>query len=235
MLVIPSIDVDAGKSRVVFWPGAATGAGVPTDRPAAIAERFVALGARVIHLVDLDGARAGTPRNLEAISAVAARVAVPLQVAGGLEDPDAIRLAFASGATRAVVSMGIADRPDVLRACLAVAGGWLAVGLDPRPERLAEFPWTRTWTRPPSLDVLVDELVAMGVARFVLSHGGASPDPATIARLTERRDADILIAGGVTDIAGITRLRDAGVTAVILGEALLSGRIDYTAAMEAAA
>jgi phosphoribosylformimino-5-aminoimidazole carboxamide ribotide isomerase len=233
VLIIPSIDVDAGRSRVVYWPGAATGAGAPTDRPDRIAERFVALGARVIHLVDLDGARAGAPRNLEAVAAVASRVAVPLQVAGGMEDPDAIRLAFASGATRAVVSMGIADRPDVLRECLAVAGSWLAVGLDPRPERLAEFPWTRT--RPHSLDVLVDELVGLGVARFVLTHGGASPDTATIARLTERRDADILIAGGVTDLAGIARLRDAGVTAVILGEALLSGRIDFTAAKEAAA
>ena len=233
MLIIPSIDVDAGRSRVVYWPGAATGAGTPTDRPDRIAERFVALGARVIHLVDLDGARAGAPRNLAAVAAVASRVAVPLQVAGGMEDPDAIRLAFASGATRAVVSMGIADRPDVLRECLAVAGSWLAVGLDPRPERLAEFPWTRT--RPHSLDALVDELVGLGVVRFVLTHGGASPDTATIARLTERRDADILIAGGVTDLAGIARLRDAGVTAVILGEALLSGRIDYTAAKEAAA
>jgi phosphoribosylformimino-5-aminoimidazole carboxamide ribotide isomerase len=233
VLVIPSIDVDAGRSRVVCWPGAATGAAAPTDRPDRIAERFVALGARVIHLVHLEGARAGAPRNLEAVAAVASRVAVPLQVAGGMEDPDAIRLAFASGATRAVVSMGIADRPDVLRDCLAVAGDWLGIGLDPRPERLAEFPWTRT--RPPSLGALVDELVGMGVARFVLSHGGASPDPATIARLTERRDADILIAGGVTDLAGITRLRDAGVTAVILGEALLSGRIDFTAAKEAAA
>ena len=233
MLVIPSIDVAAGRSRVVSWPGAAAGAGVPTDRPERVAERFVALGARVIHVVDLDGARAGAPRNLETLSAIASRVAVPLQVAGGLEDPDAIRLAFASGATRVVLSMGVADRPDVLRACLAVAGDWLAIGLDPRPERLAEFRWQRT--RPPSFDTLVDELVGMGVARFVVSHGGASPDPATVARLTERRDADILVAGGITDLTGIARLRDAGVTAVILGEVLLSGRIDYTAAREIAA
>lgn len=233
MLVIPSIDVDAGRSRVVYWPGAATGAGAPTDRPDRIAERFVALGARVIHLVDLDGARAGQPRNLEAISAIASRVAVPLQVAGGLEDPDAIRLVFASGATRVVLSMGVADRPTVLRECLAVAGDWLAIGLDPRPERLAEFPWGRS--RPPSLDALVDELVALGVSRFVLAHGGASPDAATLRRLTERRDADILVAGGVSDLAGIARLRDAGVTGVILGEALLSGRIDFTAAKETAA
>ena len=82
MLVIPSIDVAGGRSRLVHWPGAATGEGSPTDRPERIAERFVAQGARQIHLVDLDGARAGKPENLDAIGRVAARVGVPLQVAG---------------------------------------------------------------------------------------------------------------------------------------------------------
>ena len=71
---------------------------------------------------------------------MAARVAVPLQVAGGVDSPEGIRLAFAAGATRVVLTTAIADRPDDLRACLAVAGDWLAVGLDPRPERLAAFP-----------------------------------------------------------------------------------------------
>ena len=77
MQVIPSIDLDRGRSRVVFWPGASTGVGAPTDRPDRIAERFVELGARVVHVVDFDGARAGTPGNLEAIGAIASRVAVP--------------------------------------------------------------------------------------------------------------------------------------------------------------
>ena len=78
MQVIPAIDLDGGRSRVVYWPGAGTGEGAPTDRPDRIAERFVALGARLIHLVDFDGARSGTPGNLDAIGAVASRVAVPL-------------------------------------------------------------------------------------------------------------------------------------------------------------
>src|SRR5688572_33481254 len=103
MQVLPAIDLERGRSRIVFWPGAGTGEGTPTDRPDRIAERFVALGAPIIHLVDFDGARAGTPGNLEAIAAVARRVAIPIQVAGGLEGADAIRLAFAAGATRVVL------------------------------------------------------------------------------------------------------------------------------------
>jgi phosphoribosylformimino-5-aminoimidazole carboxamide ribotide isomerase len=231
--VIPSIDLEGGRSRVVYWPGASTGIGAPTDRPDRIAERFVAQGARLIHLVDFEGARSGIPANLDALGAVASRVAVPLQVAGGVDTADGIRLAFAAGATRVVLTTAIADRPDDLQACLAVAGDWLAVGLDPRPERLAAFPWRRP--APPTLDSLVGELVGAGVVRFVLTHGRAEPDLELTRSLVRSYDAEILVAGGVHDLDAIRRLRDTGAAGVILGETLLSGAIDYPVALEAAA
>jgi phosphoribosylformimino-5-aminoimidazole carboxamide ribotide isomerase len=233
VLVIPAIDLENGRSRIVYWPGAAAGLGAPTDRPDRIAERFVALGARLIHVVDFAGARAGAPAELDVIGSIASRIAVPLQLAGGIDSADAIRLAFAAGATRVVLGTGITDRPDELRACIEVAGDWLAVGLDPRPERLAAFPWNRS--SPPTVDTLVAELVGAGVGRFVLSHGGAEPDLDRMRSLVRSYDAEILVAGGVRDLDGLLRLRDTGVTGVILGEALLSGAIDYPAALEAAA
>ncbi len=233
MLVIPSLDLSAGRSRIVSWPGAAAGVGSPTDRPETIAARFVEQGARLIHLVDFDGAQLGRPANLDAIGRIAARVAVPLQLAGGLDGPDQIRLAFAAGATRAVVPMGMADDHATLQECLAVAGDWLAVGLDPRPDRLAEFPWRGG--RRPTVDEVASGLVGLGVRRLVLSHGGAEPDAALIGRLVRDLDLEVLVAGGVIDLAGIRRLREAGAAGVILGEALLTGRIEYPAAMEAAA
>lgn len=218
---------------MVFWPGASTGVGAPTDRPDRIAEQFVAQGARVLHLVDFDGARTGKPANLEAIGAIASRVAVPIQLAGGLEGADQIRLAFAAGATRVVLAMSIAAEPALLRSCLDVAGDWLAVGLDPRAERLAAFPWPGRAT--PSLAGLVEELSGQGVRRFVLSHGGASPDAVSLRTLIQAHDAEITVAGGVGDVEGIRRLRDIGVAGIILGQALLSGAIDFPAALEAAA
>lgn len=233
MLVIPAIDLEKGRSRVVFWPGAAAGIGAPTDRPERIATRFVELGARLLHVVDFDGARAGSPVNVEAIGAIASRVAVPIQVAGGVDGADQIRLAFAAGATRAVLGMAIADDPPVLRECLAVAGDWLAVGLDPRPERLAAFPWRRA--APPTLPELVGELAGAGVRRVVLGHGGGRPDADLLSSLVRTYDVEVLVAGGAADLDAIRRLRDAGVAGVILGEALLSGSIDYSAAVEAAA
>ena len=233
MQVIPAIDLAGGRSRVVYWPGAATGVGAPTDRPERIAEQFVAHGARLIHLVDFDGAVSGAPANLDAVGAIASRSAVPLQLAGGVDTPEAIQLAFAAGATRVVLTTAIADRPDDLRACLAVAGDWLAVGLDPRPERLAAFPWRRP--APPTVEGLVEELVGAGVRRLVLTHGGTSPDHERVRSLVRSYDAEILVAGGVRDLDGVRRVRETGVAGVILGEALLSGAIDLPAALEAAA
>jgi phosphoribosylformimino-5-aminoimidazole carboxamide ribotide isomerase len=231
--VIPSIDLEKGRSRVVFWPGASSGLGAPTDRPERIAERFVELGARAIHVVDFDAARSGSPANLEAIGAIASRIAVPIQLAGGLEGADRIRLAFAAGATRVVLAMSVVDEPATLAECLSVAGDWLAVGLDPRPERFAAFPWRRA--AAPTFDGVVEELVARGVRRFVLAHGGTEPDAALLGDLTRRHDADFLVAGGATNVAGVRRLRDLGVAGIILGEALLSGAIDFGEALEAAA
>ena len=233
MQVIPAIDLERGRSRVVFWPGVASGVGAPTDRPDRIAEHFVSLGAPLIHLVDFDGARAGAPANLDAVGAIAARVATPLQLAGGVDTPDGIRLAFAAGATRVLVGLAVADDAAALRACLAVAGDWLAVGLDARAERLAAFPWRRP--RVPTLRELTDELASAGVARLVLSHGGGAEEVAALADLARTVEVELLVAGGIGDLEGVRRLRDAGIGGIILGEALLTGAIDYTAAREAAA
>jgi phosphoribosylformimino-5-aminoimidazole carboxamide ribotide isomerase len=233
LLVIPAIDVEKARSRVVFWPGVSTGIGAPTDRPERIAEHFVGAGAPLIHVIDFDGARTGAPVNTDVIGAIAARIATPLQLAGGLDSPEAIRVAFAAGATRVVVSLAVADDPELLRACLEVAGDWLAVGLDARPDRLAAFRWHRA--SPPTLSELVAELAGRGIRRFVLGHATGESEISGIASITRTVDADLLVAGGVLDLDGVRRVRDTGAAGIILGEALLSGAIDYQTAREAAA
>jgi phosphoribosylformimino-5-aminoimidazole carboxamide ribotide isomerase len=233
VLIVPSIDLEKGRSRVVFWPGASAGVGAPTDRPDVIASRFVELGAKLVHVVDFDGARAGSPANLEAIGAIASRVAVPLQVAGGVDGPDQIRLAFAAGATRVVVGMALVDQPEVLRECLAVAGDWLAVGLDGRPDRLAAFPWRRSTA--PTLEELAGELVGRGVRRVVVSHAGDGSALDALGPLIRNHRLEVQVAGGINAVADIRRLREAGIAGIILGEALLSGALDFTTAAEAAA
>jgi phosphoribosylformimino-5-aminoimidazole carboxamide ribotide isomerase len=233
MEIVPSLDLAGGRSRLVFWPGAATGSGTPTDRPERIARHFVEAGALMLHLVDIDGAKRGAPANTAAVQAVARAVAVPLQLAGGVDGPEQIELAFAAGATRVVVPLWLwAESPARLRECLRIAGHWLAVGLDARAERLAEFGWPDR--RTPTLDELVARLSSEGVQRVVLSHGGARPDVTALARLAAEHDVELQVAGGVTDIAVVGELADAGVDAVILGESLLNGSIDFNAALAVA-
>jgi phosphoribosylformimino-5-aminoimidazole carboxamide ribotide isomerase len=231
--VIPAIDVERGRSRIVFWPGVSTGIGAPTDRPERIAEHFVSLDAPLVHIVDFDGARRGSPVNTDGIGAIASCIATPLQLAGGLDSPEAIQVAFAAGATRVVASLALADDPGLLRACVDVAGDWLAIGLDARADRLAAFPWHRP--SPPALSDLVSELAGRGVRRFVLGHATGETEIAQLAALAGSADVDLLVAGGVTDLEALRRVRDAGAAGIILGEALLSGAIDYQTAREAAA
>jgi phosphoribosylformimino-5-aminoimidazole carboxamide ribotide isomerase len=223
--LVPSIDLANGRSRLVFWPGASAGTGVPTDKPEKIAVAFVAMGAPMIHLVDLDGARQGVPVNTAAIAAVARDVAVPLQLAGGVDGPRQIELAFAAGATRVVVPVWIAaESLEGLRECLRIAGDWLSVGLDARDERLAEYPWKGA---APTLDELAGTLADVGVARLVVSHWTADDLP-RLAAIKARHAISVQLAGGVSEPAQIDAAAAAGIDTLILGEALLSGAIEYS-------
>ena len=134
----------------------------------------------------------------------------------------------------------------------ASSPGWPSRTIRPRcatasRSRATGWPWASTrgridWRhsrgagpRIPTLGELADELVGQGVARLVLSHGGGAEELAALADLARSVRVELLVAGGVRDLDGVRRLRDAGVGGIILGEALLSGAIDYTAAREAAA
>jgi phosphoribosylformimino-5-aminoimidazole carboxamide ribotide isomerase len=229
MQLIPSIDLRAGRSRLVFWPGASSGTGTPTDRPDRIARHFVEVGAPAVHLVDLDGATRGVPVATDAIAAVARAVAVPLQLAGGADGPEQIELAFAAGATRVVVPVWrVVESPEALAGCLRVAGDWLAIGVDGRAERLADYPWRH---RPaPTLDELIGGLLDGGVRRIVLSHWQGA-GLAGLVRVVESRRAELQLAGGVNDLDSLRELRNSGISAVILGEVLFNGSIDYGAAL----
>jgi phosphoribosylformimino-5-aminoimidazole carboxamide ribotide isomerase len=223
--LVPSIDLSAGRSRLVFWPGAASGTGTPTDRPERIAAAFVAMGAPMIHLVDLDGAKQGVPVNTAAIAAVAREVAVPLQLAGGVDGPRQIELAFAAGATRVVVPVWIAaESLDDLRACVKAAGDWLSVGIDARDEQMRSYPWPGGAV--PTLDELAGTLVAEGVRRLVVSHWTQGDLP-RLSAMAAGHDLALQLAGGITEPGQIDAVAAAGIDTLILGEALLSGTIEF--------
>ena len=223
MQIIPAIDLERGRSRVVYWPGASTGIGAPTDRPERIAEQFVARGARLIHLVDFDGAKrpAGEPRG-RGCDRGAGRGAHP--VGGRSETADGIRLAFAAGATRVVTSIAIVDdRPDSAEA-LEVAG---LARRRHRPEAGADRRLSVAARRDADPGRRRRGAGRSGVTRLVLAHGGQAPDPAILGPIAARGDIDVLVAGGATDLDGIRRLRDAGIAASSSGRPCSPGRSTF--------
>jgi phosphoribosylformimino-5-aminoimidazole carboxamide ribotide isomerase len=224
VLLVPSLDLTAGRSRLVYWPGASSGTGTPTDRPERIAAAFVGMGATMLHLVDLDGAKQGVPVNTAAIGAISRGVAVPLQLAGGVDGPEQIELAFAAGATRVVVPLWLAaESLDRLRDCLRVASDWLAVGVDARAERLREYPWPGA---APTFAELAAILAGEGVRRIVVSHWQVADLP-LLSDIVRSHDLEVQLAGGALDLATVDAAAAAGIDAMILGEALFSGAIDY--------
>jgi phosphoribosylformimino-5-aminoimidazole carboxamide ribotide isomerase len=227
MQIVPSIDLQTGRSRLVFWPGASSGVGTATDKPERIAQHFVGAGARMLHLVDIDGAKQGAPANTDVIQRISRTVAIPLQLAGGVDGPRQIELAFASGATRVVMPLwAVAESVDNLRECLAIAGDWLAVGIDARSDRLAEYPWHGP---TPTIETLCAMLASEGVHRLVVSHW-TRPDLPRIAQMAAANEIEVQLAGGASEMADVEAARAAGINAIILGEALFSGAVDFTAA-----
>jgi phosphoribosylformimino-5-aminoimidazole carboxamide ribotide isomerase len=225
--IVPSIDIQTGRSRLVFWPGASSGVGTATDKPERIAQHFVGAGARMLHLVDIDGAQKGAPANTEVIQRISRTVAVPLQLAGGVDGPRQIELAFACGATRVVVPLwAVAESVDNLRECLSAAGDWMSVGIDARADRLAEYPWHGP---TPTIESLCAMLASEGVRKLVVSHWTRT-DLARIAALSADSDIEIQLAGGASEMADVEAARAAGINSLILGEALFSGAIDFAAA-----
>ena len=205
----------AGRSRIVFWPGAVDrrSARRPTG-PERIAERFVGAG-RAAHPPRRLRRRPGRrSRSTSRPSAqVAARVAVPLQLAGGHRGRRP-RSGWRSPPARPASSCRWPSptSPTLLRGCLAVAGDWLAVGLDPRPERLAAFPWQRA--APPTLDG-----AGRRAGRTAASGGSCCPTAApgrTWPRSAAWRGPSTPRSSSPAASAtwtAIRRLRDAGVAA----------------------
>ncbi len=229
MQIVPSIDLKAGRSRLVFWPGASSGSGTATDRPEKIAQHFVSVGAKMLHLVDLDGAQRGAPVNTDVIQRISRSVAVPLQLAGGIDGPRQIELAFACGATRVVVPQWVvAESVQTLRDCLTVARDWLAIGIDARADSLADHSWHGP---QPTFEALVDMLAGEGVRRLVISHWTPADLP-RISGLATGHDIEVQLAGGAAEPAAVDAARAAGVNGLILGEALFSGAIDFGAAQD---
>jgi len=225
---------------VRLWRGEMDRATVYGSDPAAAARTFEAEGAQIIHVVDLDGAIAGAPRNLESIRAIRAAVGCGLDVSGGLRTADSVRAAIAAGANYVSIGSAAMLDPSMLADACREHPGRVFGSLDVREGRLAIKGWRET------SQLIVAEALerfqAAGIAAIILtdiSRDGTQTGVSvemyeTVARSSE---TPVIASGGVArldDVVALSKLFQRGLVGVITGRALYEGRFTLAQAIAAA-
>jgi len=247
LILYPAIDIRGGRAVRLVQGNYSREVTFDAD-PLDAAARWVAQGARALHVVDLDGARVGAPRNLDHAERIAAAAAVPVQVGGGLRDADAVEAALATGAERVVLGTAAIAEPALVEALVREYGGSrIVVAADSRRGRVA----VEGWERESALGAaeVVAELGDRGVGTFLFTPvevdgtlgGPAVEELREVAEVVREAGAALLYSGGVGGLEDLRTLAGLGLPAlagVIVGRALYEGRFTVAegqAALDSAA
>jgi phosphoribosylformimino-5-aminoimidazole carboxamide ribotide isomerase len=236
--VIPSIDLKGGQV-VRLLHGDMNRVTVYGGDPGAVACRFEAAGAELIHIVDLDGAIAGAPRNVEAVAQIRASVKCAIDVSGGLRTIEAVRAMFAGGADRVSIGSAALLDPALVRRACAEFSGRVFGSLDIRDGRLAVKGWVETSQL--TLVEAADRFRAAGVAAAIVTDiardgAQAGVDADRMAEIARAVRLPVIASGGVASLDDIRTLRtrfEIGVVGVVLGRALYEGNFTLAEAIEA--
>ena len=237
MIIIPAIDLRDGRC-VRLREGRSDRETVFGDDPVAMALRWVSLGATRLHVVDLDGAFAGTPRQTALVAKIVAAVApVPVEMGGGLRDATAVEAALDTGVRWAVVGTRAALDAGFLGEVCRRHPGRIIVAVDARGARVAVKGWTEI-----SAETVVDvgarareagaaALLYTDISRDGMEQGPNVDDTAALARAI---DMPVLASGGVATVDDLRRLAAIpGVVGTVVGRALYTGAIDLREALAA--
>ena len=238
MILFPAIDIRDGKA-VRLVQGDYEQETRYEDDPVVAARRWVDGGARWLHVVDLDGARAGEPVNLEHVRRIVAAVNVPVQLGGGLRDSKKVEEAISSGAERVVLGTAAVRDPDLAGAIAAAHGDRVVASVDSRSGKVA----AEGWTERTDLDTteVIAELVRRGLRRFVYTPVDVDglmegPDLDSLREVAAATDGDVVYSGGIGSLDDLRALAALGldnVEGVIVGRALYEQRFTVAEAREA--
>jgi phosphoribosylformimino-5-aminoimidazole carboxamide ribotide isomerase len=209
--------------------------------PVDAARRWVDGGAEALHVVDLDGARAGAPANLEIVGRIAA-LGVPVQMGGGLRDRDGVEGAFAAGAQRAVLGTAAQRDPDLLGLLAELYGDRIVASVDARGANVAVEGWERETSTP--VTEAIERLGSRGVSTFVYTpvevdgtlEGPGLEHLEAILAACARTGAGLVYSGGVgslDDLVALRELRAGSLVGVIVGRALYEQRFGVAEAIAA--
>lgn len=236
MEIWPAIDLCGGKC-VRLQQGDFTRQTVFGDDPAVMAQHWVSLGADRLHLVDLDGARAGGVVNWESLKAILRAVGVPCQLGGGIRSEQTIREALELGLARLVVGTQAIHQPEWFRQMCRRFPGRLVVGIDARDGRVATHGWTQT-TPVDALELAKQfdrEPIAAIVYTDIATDGMlAGPNLPAMTAMQNAVQCPVIASGGVSTVEDVARLARAGLAGCIIGRALYEGTLALPDAIRAA-
>lgn len=235
MILYPAIDLKEG-AVVRLRRGDMREATVYSRDPAAQARAFAAAGAGWLHLVDLDGAFAGRPKNRAAVEAILGAVGVPCQLGGGIRDAATIDAWLERGVARVILGTAALKDPKLVREACRRHPGRIAVGIDARAGRIAVEGWSET-SEVTALELAL-RFADAGVAAIIFTDVDrdgllTGANIAATAHLAAALEVPVIASGGVSAIEELTALKSAGVAGAVLGRALYLGRIDLARALEA--
>jgi len=237
MIILPAIDIRGGRC-VRLRQGRFDEETVFDEDPAAVARRFEAAGAEWLHVVDLDGAREGEPRNLDRVRAIREAVGLKMEVGGGIRSTEAVEEVLEAGADRIVVGTRAVQEPGWLR---EVAGRFprrVAWGLDTQNARVAVAGWSEV-TQKTVVEMLGDA-GGLPLAAIIYTDIGrdgmmSGPNVAATEALVKASPWPVIASGGVTTVEDIRALKKAGAAGAIVGRALYEGKLTLEEALKAAA
>ena len=226
--IIPAIDLIEGRC-VRLTQGDYGQKKIYDGEPADLARQYADTGVQRIHLVDLDGAKAGEPRNLKVLEAIASAVSCELEWGGGIGSSEALHAVFAAGATHAIAGSVAALKPELFEQWLQRYGARMILGADVRGGRIAVKGWLEE--APLSIEDLVRRFLPMGLRECIvtdISRDGMLQGPSTelYQRLQSAFPAlSFTVSGGISSMEDIRSLDRAGLQKVIVGKAIYEERI----------
>lgn len=237
MLVIPAIDLRNGKC-VRLVEGKLENETIYSDDPAEMAKKWESLGAKFIHLVDLDGAFAGRPQNLKAIRGILNAISIPAELGGGIRDMDTISSYIDMGMNRVILGTAAINDPKLVEeACTRFGGDRIVLGVDAKNGMVAIHGWDSTVTK--TAVELANEMKNLGITRIIytdISRDGTlkGPNLESTREIAEKSGLKVIASGGISslaDIKAVKELEPYGVDSVITGKALYDGRLDLREAL----
>ncbi len=225
MLILPAIDLKDGCC-VRLTQGEKEKIKVYDQDPFAVAAGFIAAGAEMIHIVDLDGAFSGVTKNLEVVRRISLELKPKIEFGGGVRDEKTLEYLLEIGISRVVLGTIAVESPELLKLLVTKYAKYLAIGIDARDGRVA----TRGWEKTTTVDAttLAKQVAEIGIERVIytdIAQDGmlSGPNIKMTQKLAQESKLKITASGGIGKLADITQLKTLeldGVDSCIIGKAI---------------